>query len=108
MATAHHHERSTMQTPEDQTHPDVSPVATDRRARLLAVAGVVVAVAAVAGIVYTAHSTKPEVKVAELALTGSRSPDRLELVRGHSKMQAYGRGWSQHRPRDIDPYLRAT
>ncbi len=108
MATAHHHERSTMQTPEDQTHPDVSPAATGRRARLLAAAGVVVALAAAAGIAYAANSTKPEAKVAELALTGSASPDQLKRVRCHTKMQAYGPRWSQHRPRVVDEYVRAV
>jgi hypothetical protein len=90
-----------MQTPEDRAHPDVSPVATNRRARLLTAAGVVVAVAVAGGIAYVVISTKPEVKVAERALDP-------QIVRGHSKMQAHGPNWSQHRPIQIDPYVRAA
>jgi hypothetical protein len=97
-----------MQTPEDRTHPDVSPVATRRRVRPLAVAGAVVAVAAIAGIAYAVSSTKPEVKVTELALGGGRSPCPVVQVRGHSKMQAYGPKWSLRRPAEIDPYVRAA
>jgi cytochrome c-type biogenesis protein CcmE len=97
-----------MEAPEERTHRDASPASTRRRARLLAAAGVVVAVAAAAGIAYAVRSTKPDLKVPEVALTGGRSPGRLVSVRGHSKMQAYGRNWSLHRPIDIAPHFRAA
>ena len=108
MATAHHNERLTMQTPEDPTHPEMSP-APNRRPRLLATAGAVVAVAAVVtGIAYAVSSTKPVVKVAERTLTGARSPGRPVPVRGHCRMQAYGPHWSMHRPIEIGPHFRGA
>lgn len=101
-----------MQAPEDPTHPDELSAATNRRARRRAAAGSVVAVVAVAvvtGIAYAVTSTKPEVKVAELALTvGRRAPDRLVPVRGYSKMQAYGPNRSLRRPIDVGPHFRGA
>jgi hypothetical protein len=107
MPTAHYTERSAMQTPEEPTHPDVTPAANKRRAHWLAAAEAVVAVAAVAGIAYYAvSSTKPGMKVPEFALTGDRSPSPLVHVQGHPKMQAYGPEWSLRRPIEIGPYFR--
>jgi hypothetical protein len=108
MPTAHHTERSAMQAPEDPTHPDVSPFANNRRTRLLAAAGAVVAVAAIAGIAYAVSSTRPEVEVSELALAGGRSLGSPGPVRGHLKNQACGPKWSQHRQIEIASYFRGA
>jgi hypothetical protein len=98
-----------MYTPHDPTHPESSPAAKRRRRRQLAASATAITVAVVAGATYVlVASRQPTLTVPETARIGTRSPDRLVPVRGHSKMQAHGTNWSQRRPIEIAPYLRGV
>lgn len=98
--------RSHMFTPHDPTHPETTPVQNRRRLRI---GSALMAITVAVGVTYILCSSKqPALSVPNLVQLGSKSGGERQLVRPHTKMQAYGPNWSQTRPIWIEKYPRGA
>ena len=95
-----------MFTPHDPTHPETTPVQNRRRLRI---GSALMAITVAVGVTYILYSSKqPALSVPNLVQLGSKSGGERQLVRPHTKMQAYGPNWSQTRPIWIEEYPRGA
>ena len=93
-----------MFTPHDPTHPKTTPVQNRRRLRI---GSALMTITVAVGVTYILCSSKqPALSVPNLVQLGSKSGGERQLVRPHTKMQAYGPNWSLLRERMINEYTR--